>query len=87
MTVRIKKDGQAEVVEADDACKLEAIKILDEMLEDYVGIRDKVSIRAYLERVHPILLELNSSFFVETLVLTSNETTFFLTKDKQQESS
>lgn len=42
MTVRIKKDGQAEVVEADDACKLEAIKILDEMLEDYVGIRDKV---------------------------------------------
>ena len=41
MTVRIKKDGNAEVVEADDACKLEAIKILDEMLEDYVGIRDK----------------------------------------------
>ena len=51
MTVRIKKDGQAEVVEADDACKLEAIKILDEMLEDYVGIRDKVSIQIYLERV------------------------------------
>ena len=41
MTVRIKKDGNAEVVKADDACKLEAIKILDEMLEDYVGIRDK----------------------------------------------
>ena len=41
MTVRIKKDGEAEVVAADDACKLEAIKILDEMLEDYVGIRDK----------------------------------------------
>ena len=41
MTVRIKKDGNAEVVQADDACKLEAIKILDEMLEDYVGIRDK----------------------------------------------
>jgi len=41
MTVRIKKDGETEVVAADDACKVEAIKILDEMLEDYVGIRDK----------------------------------------------
>ena len=67
MTVRIKKDGQAEVVEADDACKLEAIKILDEMLEDYVGIRDKVSIRTYLEQILFCWKSTQTKlFFVET---------------------
>jgi len=41
MTVRIKNNGDAEVVKADDQFKAKAIEILDEMLEDYVGIRDR----------------------------------------------
>ncbi|CBY21056.1 unnamed protein product [Oikopleura dioica] len=41
MTVRIKANGDAEVVEGDKPCKRSAIEIIDQMLEDYVGIRDR----------------------------------------------